>query len=146
MPEFEKNYKKTSQELHDEELISRDDFGETPGEIQENMHAVMEKYDREANVRQYKGVTGRIVRVLFILFSLYSVFLLFYPGEIRMERASFVGMIVFLVFLNFPASRDQPKKVNYIPWYDIVLMALGAAAYLYFVINCRTINADLSIS
>ncbi len=139
MPEFEKEYKKTSHELHDEELIAKDDFGATPEEIEKNTTAVLEKYDREANVRIYKGKTRRIVRLLFVLFSLYAVFLLFYPGEIRMERASFVGLIVMLVFVNFPARRNMPKRVNFIPWYDIILMALGIAAYLYFVINYRTI-------
>jgi len=139
MPEFEKKYKKTSHELHDEELIAKDDFGETAEEIEKNATAVLEKYDREANVRVYKGVSRRIVRVLFVLFSLYSVFLLFYPGEIRMERASFVGLIVLLVFINFPASRNLPKKVNFIPWYDIILMGLGFVSYLYFVINYRAI-------
>ena len=139
MPEFEKEYKKTSKELHDEELIAKDDFGETVEEIEANATAVLEKYDREANVRVYKGITRRVVRLLFVLFSLYAVFLLFYPGEIRMERASFVGMIVLLVFLNFPISRRQPKKVNFIPWYDIVLMGLGFVSYLYFVINYRAI-------
>ena len=139
MPEFEKKYKKTSHELHDEELIEKDDFGETAEEIEKNATAVLEKYDREANVRVYKGISRRVVRILFVLFSLYSVFLLFYPGEIRMERASFVGLIVLLVFVNFPATRNLPKKVNYIPWYDIILMGLGAVSYLYFVINYRTI-------
>ena len=139
MPEFEKEYKKTSHELHDEELIAKDDFGETTEEIEKNATAVLEKYDREANVRVYKGISRRIVRVLFVLFSLYSVFLLFYPGEIRMERASFVGLIVLLVFVNFPATRSGPKKVNFIPWYDIILMGLGFVSYLYFVINYRAI-------
>ena len=139
MPFFEKKYKKTPQELHDEELIAKDDFGETPEEIEKNTTAVLEKYDREANVRVYKGITRRVTRILFILFSLYAVFLLFYPGEIRMERASFVGMIVMLVFINFPATRSLPKKVNYIPWYDLILMCLGIVSYLYFVINYRAI-------
>ncbi len=139
MPEFEKDYKKTPREILDEELIAKDDFGETSEEIEANTTAVLEKYDREANVRVYKGKTRRIVRLLFILFSLYAVFLLFYPGEIRMERASFVGLIVMLVYINFPVSRSQPKKINFIPWYDIVLMALGIISYLYFVINYRAI-------
>ena len=51
MPEFEKDYKKTSKELHDEELIAKDDFGETVEEIEANATAVLEKYDREANVQ-----------------------------------------------------------------------------------------------
>ena len=53
MPEFEKKYKKTSHEIHDEELIEKDDFGSTPEEIEKNTTAVLEKYDREANVRIY---------------------------------------------------------------------------------------------
>ena len=140
MPEFEKKYKKTSKELHDDELIEKDDFGETPEEIEKNTTAVLEKYDREANVRVYKGFSRVFVRILFVLFSMYSIFLLFYPGEIRMERASFVGLIVLLVFVNFPATRNSKlKKINYIPWYDLILMALGTVSYLYFVINYRAI-------
>ena len=138
-PHIEDNYKQTAQELKNIELADRDDFGDSPEEIEKNMQAVMEKYDREANVRIYKGVTRRIVRILFVLFSLYSVFLLFYPGEIRMERASFVGLLVFLVFLNFPAKKGGVKQVNFIPWYDIVLAVLGAVAYAYFVFNYRAI-------
>ena len=98
--EFEQDYKRTKEEIKNEALAEKDDFGDTAEEIEKNVQAVMEKYDRESNTRVYKGVSRRIVRVLFILFSLYSVFLLFYPGETRMERASFVGLIVFLVFLN----------------------------------------------
>ena len=70
MPEFEKEYKKTQREILDEELIAKDDFGETSAEIEANTTAVLEKYDREANVRVYKGKTRRVVRLLFILFSL----------------------------------------------------------------------------
>ena len=139
--EFEQDYKRTKEEIKNEALAEKDDFGDTAEEIEKNVQAVMEKYDRESNTRVYKGVSRRIVRVLFILFSLYSVFLLFYPGETRMERASFVGLIVFLVFLNFPATRHKPgkKRINYIPWYDVVLAVLGAVAYFYFVFNLQSI-------
>ena len=143
MPIFEKSYKKTPREIKAEEMADKDQYGETPDEIQKNVQAVMEKYDREANVRIYRGVTRRIVRLLFIFFSLYSVFLLFYPGEIRMERASFTGLLVFLTYLNFPASKKgaAKKRVNFIPWYDMILAALGAVAYFYFVFHCRAIIA-----
>ena len=143
MPIFEKSYKKTPREIKAEEMADKDQYGETPDEIQKNVQAVMEKYDREANVRIYRGVTRRIVRLLFIFFSLYSVFLLFYPGEIRMERASFTGLLVFLTYLNFPASKKgaAKKRVNFIPRYDMILAALGAVAYFYFVFHCRAIIA-----
>ena len=70
MPIFEKSYKKTPREIKAEEMADKDQYGETPDEIQKNVQAVMEKYDREANVRIYRGVTRRIVRLLFIFFSL----------------------------------------------------------------------------
>ena len=147
MPEFEKKYKKTSKELHDEELIEKDDFGETPEEIEKNTTAVLEKYDREANVRVYKGFSRVFVRMLFVLFSMYAIFLLFYPGEIRMERASFVGLIVLLVFVNFPATRSPKlKKINFIPWYDLILMALGAVSYLYFASTTGRLSTAASCS
>ena len=43
--EFEQNYKKTPREQRDEELAAKDDFGDTPSEIQKNVQAVMEKYE-----------------------------------------------------------------------------------------------------
>jgi TRAP-type uncharacterized transport system fused permease subunit len=137
--EFEQHYKETPEEIHNRELADKDDFGDTPEEIEKNVQAVMAKYDRESNTRLYKGISRRVVRLLFIAFSLYSVFLLFFPGEIRMERASFVGALVFLVFINFPATKKGVKHVNAIPWYDVILAVLGAVAYFYFVFNCRAI-------
>lgn len=100
-----------------------------------DVRTIMEKYDRESNIRIWEGIPGKAVRWLFILFSLYAVFLLFYPGETRFERASFVGAIVFLAFVNFPASRKAKKKANTVPWYDVLLALAGAAAYFYFVFN-----------
>ena len=41
MPEFEKDYKKTQREILDEELIAKDDFGETSAEIEANTTAVL---------------------------------------------------------------------------------------------------------
>ena len=44
--------------------------------------------------------------------------------EIRLTL--FVGCIVIIGFLTYPASKHH-VKVNYLPWYDIVLMVVGAA-------------------
>ena len=51
---------------------------------------------------------------------------------------SFVAFIVFLGYLIFPAKKGQ-QKVNYMPWYDIVLMILGTGAFLYYTANAMTI-------
>ncbi|MBO4331107.1 MAG: TRAP transporter permease [Oscillospiraceae bacterium] len=122
------------------------DVGEL-GADEAEIRAVMEKYDRESNTRLWEGIPRRIVRVLFVLFSLYAVFLLFYTGETRLERASFVGAIVFLVFVNFPAAKGKKKKSNSVPWYDIVLALLGAGAYFYFALNYQAmIEKAIAIS
>lgn len=107
--------------------------------MDEHIKEVMQKYDRESNIRSYTGVPRQIARWLLVFFSFYSIFLLFYPGETRFERASFVGLIVFLIFMMFPAKKGGGKRANYIPWYDFILAGLGALAYFYFVFNLEAI-------
>ncbi|MGE4483974.1 MAG: TRAP transporter permease [Oscillospiraceae bacterium] len=108
-------------------------------EAEAHVQDVLEKYDRESNVRHYEGAPRYIIRYLLVLFALYSVYINFFANwDTRIERASFVGMVVFLVFLIFPARRGA-KKTNYIPWYDIIIGLAGAVAYFYFVFNCREI-------
>lgn len=112
--------------------------------VQENdasvdAEAIMKKFDRESNTRIYDGIPRYIVRYLLVFFALYSFYInLLANWETRIERASFVGMIVFLVFLIFPAKKGA-VKVNYIPWYDIALGLFGGASYFYFVFNCKDI-------
>lgn len=111
------------------------------GNIDEQVQAVMEKYDRESNVRVWSGIPRQIVRYLLVAFTIYAVLINFlFPWETRIERASFVGAIVFLIFLVFPAKKGN-KKENNIPWYDLVLALVGGFAYFYFVFNCKEIIA-----
>ena len=37
-------------------------------------------------------------------------------------------------YLNFPAKKGK-VRVNHIPWYDILIMVLGAFGFLYFRFN-----------
>ena len=43
----------------------------------------------------------------------------------------FVGFIVVIGSMMYPANKKKVRP-NYIPWFDIVLMVLGAAAFFYF--------------
>ena len=108
----------------------------------------MEKYDRESNVRKYSGVPRQIIRYLLVLFTLYCMYIVFIATwETRIERASFVGGLVFLAYLMYPAGRFKVKKMNYIPWYDILLAAIAALSYFYFVFNCdQIINQGIRLS
>lgn len=105
----------------------------------EDVEAIMKKYDRESNTRIWEGVPKKVVRYLLAAFALLMVYMnLFANWDERVRRSLFVGIVIILSFLVYPAKKGSTKK-NHIPIYDIVLMVLGAGAYFYFVINFKTI-------
>ena len=108
-------------------------------ETAEDVDAVMKKYDRESNTRIWEGVPKKVVRYLLAAFALLMVYMnLFANWDERVRRSLFVGIVIILSFLVYPAKKGSTKK-NHIPIYDILLMVLGAGAYFYFVINFKTI-------
>ena len=118
---------------------------ETPAEgqeearnVAEDVNAIMEKYDRESNVRHYAGVPKRIVQIFLVAFSLYAIYInLFALWDERTRRASFVGLLILMAFTVFPARKHgkRVRRTNYVPIYDIVLGLLGAGAFFYLVAN-----------
>ncbi|MCQ2446145.1 MAG: TRAP transporter fused permease subunit [Clostridia bacterium] len=95
----------------------------------------MKKYDRESNTRVWEGAPKWVVTALLAAFSLFCIYVTLFATwleEIRLS--SFVALIVMLGYLVFPAKKGV-QKVNYMPWYDVVLMVLGTAAFLYFTFN-----------
>ena len=111
--------------------------------VEADVQAVMEKYDRESNVRVWDGIPKIVVRYMLVAFAVYSILLNFgLNWETRVERASFVGILVFLTFIVFPAQKGARKKLNYIPWYDVILAILGGGSYFYFVFNLDKIIAN----
>ena len=112
-------------------------------DVEADVQAVMEKYDRESNVRVWDGIPKTVVRYMLVAFAVYSILLNFgLNWETRVERASFVGILVFLTFIVFPAQKGARKKLNYIPWYDVILAVLGGGSYFYFVFNLDKIIAN----
>ena len=104
-----------------------------------DLDAVMKKYDRESNTRVWEGTPRLVVNILLALFSLFVLYVTLCTSwleEIRLT--SFMACIVFVGFLVFPAKKGT-QKVNTMPWYDFVAMALGTGAFLYFTFNAMTI-------
>lgn len=149
-----KSFKKDKQNKPGEEnlnshVISEAQTDETASPLSSSeAQALLEKYDRESNVRIWDGAPRYIIKYILAAFAVYAVLLnIVFNWETRIERASFVGCLVVLVFLVFPASKKSDKRLNYIPWYDIVLALAGGAAYFYFVANCRAIiNTGINLS
>ena len=55
-----------------------------------------------------------------------------------MRYSVFMGMIVLLGFLTFPV-RKGVERVNHMPWYDIIMMVVGAGAYFFYAANAMTV-------
>ena len=116
-------------------------FKKKAPQVQEPMDldAVMKKYDRESNTRVWEGKPKLAVTCILALFSLFCLYVTLFATWLEEWRlTSFVAGIIFLGYLVFPSKKGQ-QKVNYMPWYDILLMILGTGAFLYFTFNALTI-------
>ena len=102
------------------------------------LDAVMKKFDRESNVRIWEGTPKLVISGLLAAFALYCIYdTLFISGLVQQARLGlFVGLIVTLGFLIFPAKKGV-QKVNHMPWYDILFMGLAILAFGYFVMNAK---------
>ena len=104
-----------------------------------DVEAVMKKYDRESNTRVWEGAPKIVINSILAAFSLFCIYVTFFATWLDLVRlASFVGAIVFIGFLVFPAQKGT-QRVNYIPWYDIVLMLVGSGTFFYMVVYAEKI-------
>ena len=104
-----------------------------------DLDAVMKKYDQESNVRIWEGKPKIVVTCILAAFSIFCIYVTLFASWLEELRlTSFVAFIVFLGYLVFPA-RKGVQKVNHLPWYDVVLMIVGTASFLYFTFNALTI-------
>ena len=111
-----------------------------------DLDAVMKKYDRESNVRVWEGGPKWIVKIVMIAFSVYCLYLTLIDTSLPEFRlASFLGFVVVIGYLNFPMRKGM-VRVNSMPWYDIVLTAVGAAPFFYFAINAQTIKTTSAVA
>ena len=108
-------------------------------EMQTDVDAVMKKYDRESNTRVWQGIPKIIVGCIMAAFSVYCLYMTLFSTVLPETRLSlFLGCIIIIGFLIYPADKHHVKP-NRIPWYDIVLMVLGAGSFFYFAFNAYDI-------
>ena len=104
-----------------------------------DVEAVMKKYDRESNVRIWEGKPLIVIRWLSVLFSIYCIYVtLFSTALPEVRLTNFLGMILILGYLNYPIKKGV-TRVNYMPWYDVVLMVAGSAPFFYFALHAQQI-------
>ncbi len=105
----------------------------------EDVEAVMKKYDRESNTRVWEGIPKQIVRYLMAAFSVYTIYVTLFSNALPEVRLTlFLACILVMGYLNFPIKKGL-VKVNYMPWYDWIIMILGAGSFVYFAANAQKI-------
>ena len=104
-----------------------------------DLESVMKKFDRESNTRVWEGKPKIAVNCILAVFSLFCIYVTFFATWLDAIRlSSFMGCIVLIGFLVYPAKKGM-QKVNYMPWYDYILMALGSGSFFYFTADAMTI-------
>ena len=108
-----------------------------------NLNDVMRKYDRESNTRAWEGKPKIAVQAYLAAFAIFEVYVTLFGtmlDEVRLT--SFVGGLLIAGYLIYPSHKHE-SRVNFVPWYDWVIMVLGAASFLYFCFNANTIVQQL---
>ena len=107
------------------------------------VEAVMKKYDRESNTREWEGVPKLVVYGILAAFSIFVIYVTLFATWLDLIRyPSFVGCIIVIGYLMYPAKKGS-QKVNHIPWYDLIIMILGAGAFFYVVLNATDLTVRI---
>lgn len=118
---------------------------EAPVQEPMDLEDVMKKYDRESNTRIWEGVPKLAITCILAFFSIFCIYVTLFAtwlDEIRLT--SFMAYITLIGYLVFPA-RKGTQRVNFMPWYDIILMLVGTGAFMYYTLNANTIVSKFSI-
>ena len=100
---------------------------------------LMKKYDRESNTRIWEGVPAKIIRVICAAFSVYCIWVTLFSTMMPEEKLNlFLGLILVIGYLNYPITKKHVRP-NYIPWYDIVILIVGAVPFFYCALHAHSI-------
>ena len=104
-------------------------------ESETDVAAVMKKYDKESNTRIWEGRPKLAVQAITAIFAFYCIMsTLFSKQGIEIRLTAFLGCIIIIGYLNYPLTKKHVHP-NSMPWYDVVIMVLGAAAFFYYCFN-----------
>ena len=105
-----------------------------------DVEAVMKKYDRESNTRVWEGWQKWVVSAVMVAFSLFVIYVTLWATWLDLLRyPSFLGSILIIGYLVYPTKKGM-QHVNYMPWYDWVLMLCGAVSFFYIALNAQDIT------
>ena len=106
---------------------------------QADLDEIMRKYDRESATRIWVGKPRIVIKALLALFALYCIYMTLFSTampEVRLPR--FLAFIIIIGFLTYPMKKGSMRP-NHLPWYDIVIMVVGAGCFFYYAMNAMTL-------
>ena len=104
-------------------------------EADTDVDEVMRKYDRESNTRIWEGTPKIVISIMLAAFSVYCIFMTLFSTALPETRLSlFLAFVTIVGYMMYPIRKSHVRP-NHMPWYDIVLMAVGAACFFYFAFN-----------
>ena len=125
------NIRKKSDVKKDETVV--------PSNEDVNVDEVMRKYDRESNTRIWEGTPKVVISIMLAAFSVYCIFMTLFSTALPETRLSlFLAFVTIVGYMMYPIRKSHVRP-NHMPWYDIVLMAVGAACFFYFAFNATEI-------
>ena len=105
----------------------------------QDVEEMMKKYDRESNVRIWTGFPGKVIRYLCAAFSIYCIWVTLFSTMMPEEKLNlFLGLVLVIGYLNYPISKKHVRP-NHIPWYDIVILIIGAIPFFYCALHAHSI-------
>ena len=97
-----------------------------------DVEEVMKKYDRESNTKIWEGLPKEIIRYAMAAFMIFMVYVsMFSSMDGSVRRCWFLGLILVFVYVMYPVKKGSVTRVNYMPWYDVVLAALSIGTFGY---------------
>ncbi len=98
---------------------------------------LMKKFDKDSKTRNLTGPFKTVYNFILIAFAVYVLYVALLAESLSeyIKFPLFLGLIMFLGYLKFPACEKDAIKENYIPWYDILLAVISLSCCLYYVFN-----------
>ena len=111
---------------------------------EQQLNDVMKKYDKESNTRIWTGTPQKLITAVMALFSLYCIWsTLFSKAALEIRLTAFLGCVIIMGFLYYPASKNHVKP-NSMPWYDWLIMLVGAGCFFYYCFSFSSLARVLT--
>src|SRR5690625_3026236 len=114
---------------------------------EEDAKALLQKYDRESNIREKIGVWAWVVTFLGVALTIFHLYTGYFGTfQSQKQGAVHLGTALGLIFLLFPRKKGQQLIQTSVPWYDVILAFVAMSVTYYKVINFETLLQGITWS